>query len=75
MSTDSLEAPSDLVLGDAAPLESKVTLAFYVYDAAFPSAAVSRIGEASAAALILGALTLLVVLLQRVLGISSDEGV
>ena len=60
------------LFGDAAPLESKVTLAFYVYDAAFPSASVSRIGEASAAALILGILILAIVMLQRVLGIREE---
>jgi multiple sugar transport system permease protein len=58
--------------GDAAPLESKITLAYYVYQAAFPEASASRIGEASAAALILGLLTLLVVLVQRGVGIKEE---
>ncbi len=57
--------------GDAAPLEAKITLAYYVYDAAFPSASVSRIGEASAAALMLGLLTLGVVVAQRSLGLKE----
>jgi len=60
------------LFGNAVPLESKITLAFFVYDSAFPSAAQSKIGLASAAAMVLGVLTLLVVLLQRRLGISEE---
>lgn len=57
------------ILGAAAPLESRVTLAYYIYENAFPGGATSRIGPASAAAIILGLLTLAVVYLQRALGI------
>ena len=60
------------IYGANIPLESRVTLAYYVYDAAFPSASASRIGEASAAAILLGLLTLSVVFLQRFLGIRAE---
>ena len=59
------------ILGDAAPLNSRVTLAFYIYENAFPSGASSRIGMASAAALFLGLMTLAVVYLQRALGVKE----
>jgi multiple sugar transport system permease protein len=58
--------------GENVPLQSRITLAYYVYQAAFPEASASRIGEASAAALILGLLTLVVVLVQRRLGIKEE---
>lgn len=54
-----------------APLESTITLAFYVYNNAFPSGAQPRVGLASAAALFLAGLTLLIVLLQRRFGVSE----
>ncbi|WP_117238613.1 carbohydrate ABC transporter permease [Thermus sediminis] len=54
-----------------APLEATVTLAYYVYGNVFPSGATPRVGLASAAALFLAGLTLLVVLLQRRLGVSE----
>lgn len=57
------------ILGDAAPLESRVTLAYYIYSNAFPGGATPNIGAASAAAIVLGVLTLAVVYLQRALGI------
>lgn len=57
------------ILGDAAPLQSRVTLAYYIYENAFPGGASSRIGIASAAAMILGILTLIVVYVQRAVGI------
>lgn len=57
------------ILGDAAPMESRVTLAYYVYDNAFPSGASSRIGMAAAAALVLGVLTIIVVYVQKALGV------
>lgn len=62
-----------LFIGGAggAPLESTITLAFYVYGNVFPSGASPRVGLASAAALVLAALTLLVVLLQRRFGVGE----
>jgi multiple sugar transport system permease protein len=59
------------ILGDAAPLQSRITLAFYIYANAFPEGAASRIGMSSAAAILLGVLTLLIVYLQRAVGISD----
>lgn len=53
------------VMGDQAPIESVITLAYYVYRNAFPSSAVPDIGMASAAAIFLGLLTLIVVLIQK----------
>ena len=61
----------EAVLGDAAPLQSRITLAFYIYANAFPEGAASRIGMSSAAAILLGVLTLIIVYLQRALGISD----
>ncbi|KGQ21347.1 carbohydrate ABC transporter permease [Thermus filiformis] len=54
-----------------APLESTITLAYYVYGNVFPSGAQPRVGLASAAALVLAGLTLLIVLLQRRFGVSE----
>jgi len=59
------------ILGDAAPLQSRITLAFYIYANAFPEGAASRIGMSSAAAIILGVLTLVVVYLQRAFGVKD----
>lgn len=59
--------------GDAVPKESKITLAYYVYDAAFPSGSVPQVGRASAAAMILTALTLVIIAAQRLLKI-TDTG-
>ncbi|HZY69134.1 MAG TPA: sugar ABC transporter permease [Devosia sp.] len=59
------------ILGDAAPLQSRVTLAFYIYANAFPEGAASRIGMSSAAAILLGVLTLIIVYLQRAFGITD----
>jgi len=53
------------ILGGQAPLESVITLAYYVYANLFPSSAVPNVGFASAAAILLAVLTLLIVLLQR----------
>jgi len=53
------------ILGGQAPLESVITLAYYVYSNLFPSSAVPNVGFASAAAVLLAVLTLLIVLLQR----------
>lgn len=59
------------LLGDAAPLQSRITLAFYTYYNAFPPGGTPRIGMASAAALILALVTLVMVLLQRWVGVSE----
>ncbi|MCR4424597.1 MAG: sugar ABC transporter permease [Firmicutes bacterium] len=53
------------IVGDQAPLESIITLAYYVYHNAFPGSAVPRIGMASAAAMILAVFTLVLVLVQK----------
>ncbi|ODT79152.1 MAG: ABC transporter permease [Pelagibacterium sp. SCN 64-44] len=60
------------ILGDAAPLQSRITLAFYIYANAFPEGATSRIGMSSAAAIVLGVLTLIVVYLQRTFGVKDS---
>jgi multiple sugar transport system permease protein len=57
------------LLGDAAPLQSRVTLAFYIYANAFPEGAVPRIGMSSAAAMLLGVITIVIVYLQRAFGV------
>jgi multiple sugar transport system permease protein len=59
--------------GSSVPFESRVTLAYYIYDAAFPSGATPRVGEASAAAMILTVLTLIIILAQRLFNI-TDSG-
>ncbi|MFQ6182853.1 carbohydrate ABC transporter permease [Sinorhizobium meliloti] len=59
------------ILGDAAPLASRVTLAYYIYENAFPAGASSRIGVASAAALVLGILTIAVVYVQKSVGVKE----
>ncbi|PII37818.1 ABC transporter permease [Sinorhizobium meliloti CCBAU 01290] len=59
------------ILGDAAPLASRVTLAYYVYENAFPAGASSRIGMASAAALVLGILTIAAVYVQKSVGVKE----
>ena len=60
------------LFGSAAPLESRVSLAYYVFLSAFPEGGQSQIGLSSAAALVLAGLTLLIVLLQRRFGISEQ---
>ncbi|GEM47783.1 carbohydrate ABC transporter permease [Deinococcus cellulosilyticus] len=52
------------VIGDAAPLDSIITLSYYIYNYSFRGGS-SLAGMASAAAMILAVLTLLVVLVQR----------
>ena len=59
------------ILGNAAPIESRVTLAYYTYYNAFPPGGTPRIGVASAGAIALAVLTLLIVFAQRALGISD----
>lgn len=53
------------IIGDQAPIESTVTLAYYIYRNMFPSSANPQIGFASAAALVLAAITLIVVYIQK----------
>jgi len=53
------------IIGSAAPLDSTITLAYYVYSNVFPGGALPRVGIASAAAMILAVLTLIAVLIQR----------
>lgn len=59
------------IMGDAAPIESRVTLAYYTYYNTFPPGGAPRIGMASAGAVVLAILTLLIVYLQRRLGVSD----
>ena len=53
------------ITAGVAPLESTITLAYYVYWNIFGSGHLPRVGMAAAAALVLAVLTLTVVLLQR----------
>lgn len=53
------------IIGDQAPLESRITLAFYVYKNIFPSSAKASVGMASAAAIVLAFLTLIIVYIQK----------
>lgn len=53
------------ILGDQAPLESVITLAYYVYHWVFPPGALPQVGAAAAGAVFLALLTLAVVLVQR----------
>ncbi len=62
------------VLAGLAPLDSIITLAYYIYWNMFGGGGLPRVGMASAAALFLALLTLAVVLLQRRFGI-SEKGV
>lgn len=59
------------ILGEAAPIESRVTLAYYTYHNTFPPGGSPQIGMASAGAMALGLLTLVIVFAQRRLGISD----
>lgn len=60
------------IFGNAVPTESVITLAYFVYDRMFPGAQLPEVGFASAAAMFLALLTLVVVLLQR-LFIPSEQ--
>jgi multiple sugar transport system permease protein len=60
------------IFGNAVPLESVITLAYFVYDRMFPGAQLPEVGFASAAAMFLALLTLAVVLIQR-LFIPSEQ--
>jgi multiple sugar transport system permease protein len=62
------------ILGDAAPLRSRVTLAYYIYANAFPEGASPRIGMSSAAAILLGVVTIFIVYLQRAFGVRERVG-
>jgi multiple sugar transport system permease protein len=53
------------IFGNAAPLRSIITLAFFVYNRMFPGAQTPEVGFAAAAAMFLALFTLLIVLLQR----------
>jgi multiple sugar transport system permease protein len=59
------------IMGNAAPIESRITLAYYTYYNTFPPGGSPRIGMASAGAIVLAALTLVIVFLQRRLGVSD----
>jgi len=59
------------ILGAAAPLESRITLAFYTYFNTFPPGGSPNVGMASASALTLGVLTVVIVFLQRQFGIKE----
>jgi len=61
------------ILGAAAPLESRITLAYYTYYNAFPPGGSPNIGMASASALTLGFLTVAIVFLQRRFGIKDTS--
>ncbi len=61
------------VFGDAVPLESVITLSYFVYDRMFPGAQLPEVGLASAAALFLALLTLVIVAIQRVCIASEVE--
>lgn len=61
------------ILGNQAPRQSTITLAYYIYTNIFPSSASPRVGMASAAAMFLALLTFVLVLAQRkVLGSEGD---
>lgn len=55
------------IYGDAVPLQSVITLAYYVYNRMFPGGTLPQVGMASAAAMFLAILTIAAVLLQRLL--------
>jgi multiple sugar transport system permease protein len=57
------------LMGDAAPLDSIIVLAYYVYDNALKGS--GQVGLASAAAIMLALLTFCIVFLQRAIGISD----
>lgn len=53
------------IFGNAVPLRSVITLAYFVYTRMFPGAQLPEVGFASAAAMFLAVLTLAIVLVQR----------
>jgi len=61
------------LLGTSSPLESRITLAYYVYYQAFSDSGTPNIGASSAAALILGIITLCIVFLQNKFGVKEKS--
>lgn len=59
------------LLGDGVPIEAKTTLAYYVYNNAFPNGTVPQIGFASAASLVLGAVTVFLLWVQKKFGVKE----
>ncbi len=55
------------IYGDAVPLQSVITLAYYVYNRMFPGGTLPQVGMASAAAMFLAVITIAAVILQRLL--------
>ena len=53
------------IFGNAVPIRSVITLAYFVYQRMFPGAQLPEVGFASAAAMFLAILTLLIVVIQR----------
>lgn len=53
------------IFGSSVPLQSVITLAYFVYNRMFPGAQLPEVGFASAAAMFLALLTLIIVTLQR----------
>ena len=53
------------IFGNAVPLRSVITLAYFVYDRMFPGAQLPEVGFAAAAAMFLAVLTLIIVMFQR----------
>ncbi len=53
------------IFGSAVPLQSVITLAYFVYDRMFPGAQLPEVGFASAAAMFLALVTLVIVVAQR----------
>src|SRR5690606_7107170 len=53
------------IFGNAVPLRSVITLAYFVYNRMFPGAQLPEVGFAAAAAMFLAALTLVIVMIQR----------
>jgi multiple sugar transport system permease protein len=53
------------IFGSSVPLQSVITLAYFVYNRMFPGAQLPEVGFASAAAMFLALLTLVIVALQR----------
>lgn len=53
------------IVGGMAPLDSVITLAYYVYWNMFGAGGLPQVGMASAAAMVLAALTLAIILIQR----------
>jgi multiple sugar transport system permease protein len=62
------------IIGKAAPIESRITLAYYTFYNTFPPGGSPNIGLASAAAVILAIISMALVYLQKRFGV-SDKGV